>query len=533
MKPRGSAPSALAAFFLSVGCLAFTASPSTAGAQEPGTGLARLASKEIALDPSPPRALALADIARYRELFALQRQGRWADAERLLRRLDDSLLVGHVLAQRYLAGAYRPRYAELAAWLERHADLPQAEAIYQMALTRRPLSAPWPTAPVAVQPRPVDRPPGPSPISLKHPHEQWRQAVASWGAGAIDQAARTFARLVDAGDQELEARAAAAFWAARAGLRLGQRQQAARYLRLAAATQDDFYGVLAQALLEGAAAPGWYARHVREDALAVALHHPAARRAVALVQAGERRLADAELRRLAFLAPDELAAALSDLALRLGLPWKAYRPAVARPPLRAVTSYPPNLPLPRWAPAGGYRLEPAFVHAIIRAESDFDPTARSPKGALGLMQVMPETAREVAESMGIPYGGESWLLHPPTNMRIGQACLQRLALSRNIDGSLIHLIAAYNAGEGRVVEWAQGPLAVAKRDPLLYIESVPFAETRHYLKRVLANLWAYQGRDRREIPSLAALAENRWPRVERLGRDTLAARESVLDAWTN
>jgi soluble lytic murein transglycosylase-like protein len=180
-------------------------------------------------------------------------------------------------------------------------------------------------------------------------------------------------------------------------------------------------------------------------------------------------------------------------------------------------------PVPRWQPAGGYQLEPTLIHAVIRAESGFDPYARSPKGAVGLMQVMPSTARLAAKAMRIAYRGERWLMHPAVNMTIGQGWLRQLAARKPVDGSLVHLIAAYNAGEGRVAAWAKGPLRHAAKDPLLYIESVPLTETRNYIKRVLANLWAYQARRGGAIPSLVALAENSWPEVEPAGRAAVAA----------
>ena len=85
-------------------------------------------------------------------------------------------------------------------------------------------------------------------------------------------------------------------------------------------------------------------------------------------------------------------------------------------------------------------------------------------------------------------------------------------------GSLLHLLAAYNAGEGRLQGWLANELEPAADDPLLFIESVPISETRGYLKKVLANLWAYQALTGETSPSLRALAENRWPEVDPVPR---------------
>lgn len=98
--------------------------------------------------PEPPGILGEGDVARYRRIFALQEDGRWPEAKRLIAQLEDRLLMGHVLAQRYLHPTkYRSRYSELARWLERYADHPQARRIYRLALRRKPRSAAGPTPP--------------------------------------------------------------------------------------------------------------------------------------------------------------------------------------------------------------------------------------------------------------------------------------------------------------------------------------------------------------------------------------------------
>ena len=244
------------------------------------------------------------------------------------------------------------------------------------------------------------------------------------------------------------------------------------------------------------------------------MEYPAARRTLALRQVGEDALAESELRLLAARIPSRLDQPLATLAQTIAVPAVAAArdPAPKGLPRRAAT-----LPLPVWKPAGGYKLDPSLIHAVIRAESGFDPAARSSRGALGLMQVLPDTARDLAKVTRLAYAGEDWLLYPPNNRAVGQAWLQQLAGTGTVQGNLIHLLAAYNAGEGRVAGWLGNELAEAKDDPLLFIESVPLAETRGYIKKVLANLWAYQASQGQRSPSLTALAENRWPDVAPAG----------------
>lgn len=95
-----------------------------------------------------PRVLGARDVARYQRIFALQEEGRWREAKRLIAKLDDDILMGHVLAQRYLHPTkYRSRYAELARWLRHYADHPEARRIYRLALRRKPAAAEGPHPP--------------------------------------------------------------------------------------------------------------------------------------------------------------------------------------------------------------------------------------------------------------------------------------------------------------------------------------------------------------------------------------------------
>jgi soluble lytic murein transglycosylase len=96
--------------------------------------------------------LSAADIERYRTIFAVQADGDWAEADALIARLDNEILLGHVLAQRYLHPTrYRSRYQQLAAWLKRYADHPEASRIYRLALKRKPKGAPSPARPVVAK----------------------------------------------------------------------------------------------------------------------------------------------------------------------------------------------------------------------------------------------------------------------------------------------------------------------------------------------------------------------------------------------
>jgi soluble lytic murein transglycosylase len=132
-------------------------------------------------------------------------------------------------------------------------------------------------------------------------------------------------------------------------------------------------------------------------------------------------------------------------------------------------------------------VDPYLMAGLIRQESMFNTQARSPAGALGLMQVMPRTGTIVARSLGISGFQPARLTNPDINLRIGARYLADQIRSNN--GRLVDAIAAYNAGPSRVAAWKRFP---EYADPELFIERIPFQETRDYVKIVQQNARIYR-----------------------------------------
>ena len=130
-------------------------------------------------------------------------------------------------------------------------------------------------------------------------------------------------------------------------------------------------------------------------------------------------------------------------------------------------------------------LDPAYVYGLIRQESRFVTDARSHVGASGLMQVMPATARWTARKIGLNGFTPDQINERETNVTIGTAYL-KLALD-DFEGSMPMAAAAYNAGPSRPRAWRNGPVL----DAAIWAENIPFAETRDYVKKVLANTTVY------------------------------------------
>ena len=135
------------------------------------------------------------------------------------------------------------------------------------------------------------------------------------------------------------------------------------------------------------------------------------------------------------------------------------------------------------------RLDPAWVAAEIRAESIFDPNARSPANAMGLMQILPATGADVARRIGAPWGGAQSLYDADTNIVLGTAYLRQL-LDR-YGGKPYEVIAGYNAGPAPLNRWkTQRP----GMDPDFWIETISYKETRDYVARVLSFSTLYDWR---------------------------------------
>lgn len=134
-----------------------------------------------------------------------------------------------------------------------------------------------------------------------------------------------------------------------------------------------------------------------------------------------------------------------------------------------------------------YDVDPYLVFAVIRAESRYQEGAHSVAGARGLMQIMPDTAVWIAQQQGIAGFETEQLYDPEVNIRFG--CWYLANLSREFDGRLPLIVAAYNAGRGRVKEWV---VQEQWNGEAVSVQDIPYGETRSYVENVLKNYYAYR-----------------------------------------
>jgi len=287
----------------------------------------------------------------------------------------------------------------------------------------------------------------------------------------------------------------AAYWAGRAAQTAGQKEESIRNFQKAAQFDSSFYGQLAITKLSEKAFLTLHNDGRKPDdnsgeqIIGTALYQAANR----LVEIGGPALYYANYF-IIRLRNDATGGrgfdVLGRLALKSGQPGEAVKigkAALNDNFMLPDIAYPAHQPMPA-AP------EAALIHGIIRQESLFNPIVRSPVGALGLMQLMPDTARAMAKNQGLRHSTEMLTRQPDYNIHLGSAYLQHLI--SQYDGSYILAIAAYNAGPSRVNRWIGdfGDPRQNNIDPIDWIERIPFTETRNYVHRVLEALQIYRAR---------------------------------------
>ncbi|MCB9993651.1 MAG: lytic transglycosylase domain-containing protein [Hyphomicrobiaceae bacterium] len=284
------------------------------------------------------------------------------------------------------------------------------------------------------------------------------------------------------------------YWLGRALSALGDQAGATAAFRKAAAYPTSYYGVLALYRL-GQTDFAMRPLPNAEGRMALFENRELVRIVHLFADAGRPKMAEPLVTRLVYSVTDP-----GDMVLvaRLGQSLGAHNLAVLMADVadeRGVALDLFNFPRDGVPSANELTgIDPAAVYAIARQESHFDFDIVSPAGARGLMQLMPATAEETARALGVAYSLQRLTADPEYNALLGSSYLRR-QLSR-YGNSLILAAAAYNGGAGNVNKWiAQyGNPANPGVDPVVWIEEIPFEETRNYVQRVVANFIHYRAR---------------------------------------
>jgi len=558
------------------------------------------------ISPEDMSVLSAQDLDRYENIFALQEDGKWQQADRQIKALDDRLLMGHVLFQRYMHPTkYRSKYSELKAWMANYADHPEARRIYNLARKRQGNAA-TPKRPVRTRYPGVtghSGPPTPAAPNrtrsqaralssfnrsinrnLKRgsasraerqywamskrgllsdyesakvlervaayyfsdgddfkahaladlgadfngqntPRNHWIAGISAWRMGDVKLSVGHFSQLANIDGADPWLRSAGGFWASRALNRLNDPEEARKYLKIASDQSETFYGLIAARQLGIEVSFDWSMPSYSSNVHKRLSKYPAARRAIALSQINLSALADEELRLLwgreGATVQNEVVALASALALP-AIQLRIGRTGAGGRDMPVAVRY----PLPDWTPEGGFSYDRAMLYAFVRQESSFRARARSSVGGHGLMQVMPATASYLTKDRSLYRRDRQKLLRPEFNMALGQQYITYLLGQDFMPGDLFTLLAAYNAGPGSYSRW-QGALNYHK-DPLLFIEAIPYWETRDHIELVMLNLWLYRMRLGQDTPSLDAVAAGTWPVLAIIDDDTT---ERASKAW--
>ncbi|MCK5373970.1 MAG: lytic transglycosylase domain-containing protein [Alphaproteobacteria bacterium] len=552
----------------------------------------------------------------YAQIFNAQRHGHWDQVDKLLQKIKDKRLMGHVYYQRYMHPSYVSNFDELKAWLASYSDYPNAYNIYKLANAKRngrpdainnpgrghllaQIKEPkiyYPrtyvskirrTADQAKQARALTRKiyklvrRGKSQDALEYlvsldsaksalaymdkveidyikaeiaagflyrgqnaqalalakeantrsgsyvPLAAWIVGLSLWEKQDFASAAPYFEKVGGSSYASGWRASAGYYWAARSYSRIGNHDKVRVSLEKASMHSRTFYGLISTKMLGKPFDFNWKNpafSSAYESSLSMT---SSGRRAFLLVAANQYDLAEEELLRLDYNKHPDLRRAALSYAMHVGLPGLALRLGNMIPSGKGEyydSALYPDVP---WEPQNGFSLDPSLLYAVMRQESRFDHEAKSNSGARGLMQIMPRTARYVAQKNRYGYNvGKMALNDPEINMMIGQDYLSYLLKGQAVKGDMISLLVAYNAGPGNLVKWrkrfeankiAQKSALSAKTDstfsdPLLFIETMPIEETRDYVAKVLSNYWIYRLRAGEELISLTHLVKGQSPR---------------------
>lgn len=340
----------------------------------------------------------------------------------------------------------------------------------------------------------------------------WVHGLTLWRKGERQKSASSFEMAANSPYATGWMVSAASYWASRAHKEAGHNRRAAGFLEKAAANPKTFYGLIATQALGRKIDLNWAAPRLAAADERAIITSTAGLRAERLLAAGEVARAEAEIKSLYIKGDAARKRALLAYAYDRRLPSLTIRLAHALSyDEGAITdaAFYPSMP---WTPNQGYRIDRALMHAIARQESRFNALAENKRsGATGLMQMMPATAVHVSRAEIYQANeGRGLLKTPEISLDLGQKYVEELLNSAQVGQDLFSLAIAYNAGPGTLAKWKAERADI--NDPLLFIETIPYAETRTYVERVMANYWIYRMKFDQPNDSMVALAEGKWAR---------------------
>jgi hypothetical protein len=535
------------------------------------------------------------DISNYQKIFNSQENCDWKKANRDILKIKDKILIGHVLAQRYLhPRCYKSQFIELTHWLKKYNDHPQARKIYRLAIKRMPkgyrspskpikpigivkenlnssskkksykskkklsknqrsekqkllnaiksrVNKGWPTGAVKLlQQRDVSilldqveidqqkeliakgyflanknelsiqySSEALSNSALHVPYAGWTAGLAAWRQENYELAAKFFTNFSISLKDDVWHQASGAFWAARAYAKLNKYQDINFWLNKAAKNPISFYGLLASNILGITNPIDWESSINIKSQKTDLFSLPSGKRIQALIQVGLPIQLEDEIVHMNSVMNKDIAMSSLDITQHFNLAYTQLK--IVGTLQKYGVKLPARFfyPTPIWQPLNDFRLEPELIYAFMHQESMFNENAKSHKGAMGLMQIMPSTAKFISTNKEVKRNNSNILRIPEINIDVGQEYIEYLLQLKSVDNNLIFLTAAYNGGPGNLQKWQENINYLD--DPLFFMESIPSRETRWFIEKVLTKYWIYKNKNGQESKSLALLANGKNP----------------------
>jgi len=341
------------------------------------------------------------------------------------------------------------------------------------------------------------------------PYAGWTAGLAAWRLEEYSKAAEFFSNFSITLKDDVWHQTSGSFWAARSYAKLNQYDDINFWLKRASKNPNSFYGFLASYILGIEKPIDWQQNTFTPMQYNNILALPVGRRIQALIQIGLAQELEDEIVFMNSVLNKDTAIWSLSIAQHFNLAYSQLKIVNKLEKYNIELPIKYYYPTPIWKPQGGFTVEPPLLYAFMHQESMFDEKAKSHKGAMGLMQVMPSTAKFISSNKQVKRNNSNILTIPEINLDVGQEYIEYLLNLEQVDNNLIYLIAAYNGGPGNLLKWKENTNFLD--DPLFFMESIPSRETRWFIEKVLAKYWIYQNKIGSEPNSLRMLANGKNP----------------------
>ena len=341
------------------------------------------------------------------------------------------------------------------------------------------------------------------------PYAAWTAGLCSWRLEKFEEAANYFSLFSISLKDDTWHQTSGSFWTARSYAKLGRYDDINFWLKRASKNPNSFYGMLALEILGVEDKIKWKQIPVLNKSNSKLLNLPAGRRLQSLIQVGFANELEKEIVHLNSILNREIAEESISIAENFDLAYTQLKIVNKleqfgmRVPIHLY--YPTSV----WKPRDGFKLEKELLHAFMHQESMFNSRAKSKDGAMGLMQVLPSTAKFITKSKDVKRNNSNILKNPEINLEVGQEYIAYLLDLEVVSRNLIFLAAAYNGGPGNLQKWKKETNYLG--DPLFFMESIPSRETRWFIEKILTKYWIYQNKNKKEMRSLKMLANGEDP----------------------